>query len=281
MTRPRLLFADVALAAEIDRAEGGLCAQICKRTARRRPEQRPIAQSIAGGVAAYAGPGAPSNKVIGLGLGQPLDESKLAEIEAEWRDRNEPVRIELATLADAAIPPLLTARGYRLVAFENVLGHSLADVETTAVPGLFIEILHAQDEAVWLDVIVDGFASPDPGPGPSETYAREALEQAFADFGGSTGFVRYLARIDGKPAGAASVRLAGEIAQLCGAATLPAFRRRGIQTALLQRRLADARAAKCKLAVVTTQPGSKSQANSQHRGFQLLYARAILIREWN
>lgn len=67
---------------------------------------------------------------------------------------------------------------------------------------------------------------------------------------------------------------------MCGAATLPVFRRRGIQTALLERRLVDARAAKCKLTVVTTQPGSKSQANSQRRGFQLLYTRAILIREW-
>jgi hypothetical protein len=57
---------------------------------------------------------------------------------------------------------------------------------------------------------------------------------------------------------------------MCGAATLQVFRRRGIQTALLERRLIDARAAKCKLAVVTTQPGSKSQANSQRRGFQVI-----------
>ena len=279
MTRPTLLFADVAMAAEIDRAEGGLCAQICKRTAQRRPEKRAIARSIAGGVAAYAGPGAPSNKVIGIGLGQPLDESRLAAIEEEYRDRNEPVRIELATLADAMIPALLTARGYRLVGFENVLGHPL-DLEAPSVPQLPIEIVEAQDEAEWLDVIVDGFASPDPGPGPMETYPREALEQTFTDFGSTTGFVRYLARVEGKPAGAASVRIAGKLAQMCGAATLPVFRRRGIQTALLERRLMDARAAKCKLAVVTTQPGSKSQANSQRRGFQLLYTRAILIREW-
>jgi len=231
-------------------------------------------------VDAYAGPGAPSNKVIGIGLGQPLDETRLAAIEEEWRDRNEPIRIELATLADAIIPRLLTSRGYRLVAFENVLGHPLDAVETPAVPALSIEILPTKDEAEWLNVIVGGFASPDPGPGPIETYPREALEQAFEDFGGSTGFVRYLARYEGKPVGAASIRIAGEIAQMCGAATLPDFRRLGIQTALLERRLVDARAAKCKIAVVTTQPGSKSQANSQRRGFQLLYARAILIREW-
>ncbi|MEJ2340034.1 MAG: hypothetical protein P8Y15_14260 [Gemmatimonadales bacterium] len=75
------------------------------------------------------------------------------------------------------------------------------------------------------------------------------------------------------------MRLSGGIAQLCGAATLPEHRRRGVQTALLARRLADAAHAGCDVAVVTTQPGSKSQENVQRRGFELLYTRAILVRE--
>jgi hypothetical protein len=47
---------------------------------------------------------------------------------------------------------------------------------------------------------------------------------------------------------------------------------------LLDRRLADAAGAGSDLAVVTTQPGSKSQENVQKKGFSLLYARAILIK---
>ena len=35
----------------------------------------------------------------------------------------------------------------------------------------------------------------------------------------------------------------------------------------------------CDLAVVTTQPGSKSQENVQRRGFELLYTRAVLVLE--
>jgi GNAT superfamily N-acetyltransferase len=66
---------------------------------------------------------------------------------------------------------------------------------------------------------------------------------------------------------------------LCGAATLPAFRRRGVQSALLHARLAQARQAGCDLAVVTTQPGSKSQENVQRAGFELLYVRAVLVRD--
>ena len=67
--------------------------------------------------------------------------------------------------------------------------------------------------------------------------------------------------------------------QLCGAATLPAFRRRGVQSALLSARLAEARAANCDLTVVTVEPGSRSQANVQRRGFVPLYSRLVMARE--
>jgi hypothetical protein len=59
---------------------------------------------------------------------------------------------------------------------------------------------------------------------------------------------------------------------------LPAFRRRGIQKVFVQRRLADAHAAGCDLAVVTTAPGSRSQHNVVRRRFVLLYTHAILIK---
>jgi GNAT superfamily N-acetyltransferase len=75
------------------------------------------------------------------------------------------------------------------------------------------------------------------------------------------------------------MRIADGIAQLTGAGTAPAFRRRGIQSALLSARLADATAAGCDLAVITVQPGSKSQQNAQRRGFDLLYTRAVLAHD--
>lgn len=69
------------------------------------------------------------------------------------------------------------------------------------------------------------------------------------------------------------------VALLCGSSTLPAHRRRGVQTTLLATRLAEAAAVGCDLAVVTTLPGSRSQHNVQRHGFELLYTRAILVRE--
>jgi GNAT superfamily N-acetyltransferase len=66
---------------------------------------------------------------------------------------------------------------------------------------------------------------------------------------------------------------------MTGAATAPAHRRHGVQTALLAARLVDAAAAGCDIAIVTTQPGSKSQQNVQRRGFHLLYTRAVLVKQ--
>jgi ribosomal protein S18 acetylase RimI-like enzyme len=92
------------------------------------------------------------------------------------------------------------------------------------------------------------------------------------------GATAYVALCDGVVAGGGSARFADGIAQLTGAATAPAYRRRGVQTALLATRLADAAAAGCDIAVVTTAPGSQSQQNVQRRGFQLLYTRAVLVK---
>jgi GNAT superfamily N-acetyltransferase len=133
--------------------------------------------------------------------------------------------------------------------------------------------------ALWLDTVVTGFATPDLQGLPSdESPPREALERVIGDLASAEGFSHYLARRQGRVAGGASLRLGGGVALLCGAATLPEHRRRGVQGALLATRLVEARSAGCDLAVVTTQPGSKSQENVQKQGFDLLYTRAVLLR---
>ena len=235
---------------------------------------------VAGGLAIYAGPGVPMNKVIGLGLGEALEEAVLAEVEKEWASREEPVRVELSTLDDGAVARLLTSRGYRLLGFENVLGHALgaADVGAPPVAGLAIHHMAPDDIDLWMEVTIDGFAHADEGPLPTENPPHDVLEGIFRDMSGVAGFRRYLATVKAVAVAAASMRIDGSLAQLTGAATLPEFRRRGLQTALTLHRLADARAAGCDLAVVTTAPGSKSQENAQRRGFELLYARAILVK---
>jgi len=256
-----------------------LSMSIAETVAARSPGARALVTPVAGGHAVFAGAGSPANKAIGVGLGFQVDPATLVEIERAWTDRGEPVRFELSTLADPSVAPTLTASGYRVTGFENVLGRAVAaEDHRPGLIGMTITELPQDDWRTWLDVALDGFGTPDGSAPGEESYPRELLEAVFVDFAATSGFHRYLLHVDDLPAGAASLRIDDGIAQLCGAATLPQFRRRGIQAALLRWRLAEAQRAGCDLAVVTTQPGSKSQANAMRQGFSLLYTRLVLIK---
>ena len=221
------------------------------------------------------------NKVIGLGFDGALDFDCLTTIEEQWRQRAEPVRIELSILADATIPPALTERGYCLHGFENVLARTVeAPGALQYPPNISVEILNEKDARTWIDIAVTAFLNLDgTGSVADDALSRESLERELGDLGGPR-FRRYLARFDGQPVGEATLNIEDGLAQIAGAGTLPAFRGRGVQKALLARRLADAHAAGCDLAVVTTAPGTRSQDNVMRRGFALLYTRAILLRRW-
>jgi len=91
----------------------------------------------------------------------------------------------------------------------------------------------------------------------------------------------YLARVDGKIAGGGTLALHDGVAGLFGASTLPVARKRGVQTALLQRRLARASQAGSDLAVSIAQPGSISQRNIVQQGFQVLYTRVKFEKAMN
>jgi GNAT superfamily N-acetyltransferase len=90
----------------------------------------------------------------------------------------------------------------------------------------------------------------------------------------------YLALVNGKPAAGATVAMRDGVAGLFGASTLPAYRSRGLQTALLQKRLASAEAVGCDLAVSLARPGSTSERNIARHGMQTLYTRVKFEREW-
>jgi GNAT superfamily N-acetyltransferase len=273
------LFCGTALAERIERAEAQLIAKASEAARHRRAGTAGFVIPVAGGVASFAEQGSPFNKVAGLGFAGVPSAAALDQIERAFTACSAAVQIELAHLADPAIGALLTGRGYRLVSFENVLGLAVERApERITPPGVEVRSSGDGEFDSWLDVVAEGFAHPDRQGVPShEEFPREVIAGAERDFA-AAGVTRYIALRDGVIAGGASLRMADGIAQLTGAATAPAHRRRGIQTALLSARLADAAAAGCDVAVVTTQPASKSQQNVQRRGFDLLYTRAVLVK---
>ncbi|GLY34151.1 hypothetical protein Amsp01_001750 [Amycolatopsis sp. NBRC 101858] len=80
---------------------------------------------------------------------------------------------------------------------------------------------------------------------------------------------RFVLREGETPIAAAGMTIDGGVAILGAASTLPEYRGRGAQPALLRRRLVAAAAEGCTLAVATARPGSPSVANLERAGFLL------------
>jgi GNAT superfamily N-acetyltransferase len=272
------MFATPDLAARIDRAESRFCASIANAIRRHSPDLRSAVYDIGGGKAVFAGPQSPTNKMIGVGFaGVPADRA-FERIEREFADRDAPLQAEVSTLADPELHGLLARRGYQPRGFENVLGHPLAG----ASPGdaaICVERTPPEAFPKLIEILLTSFTTPDTGGvGGDQLPPADAIRDALVRSMSMAGCEGFAARVDGEVVGAAMFSIDGEVAQFNGAGTLPRFRRRGVQTALLRARLRRAREAGCSVAVVVTQPASKSQQNVQREGFALLYARQLMVK---
>jgi GNAT superfamily N-acetyltransferase len=273
------LFCDGGLAARIERAETQLIESAARAAHRRLADGRGFVIPVGGGLATFADDDSPFNKVVGLGFGAVPTADELDEIEHRYTDLGAPVQVELPHLGDPRIGAVLSRRGYALESFENVLGIAVDEQYDVVVPDA-IEIRRSGDDELdsWLEMMADAVGVPDTQGVPwREDFPRDTYIEAERD-AAAADITRYVALLNGNTAGGAGLRVAEGIAQFAGAATLPAHRRHGIQSALLATRLADAASSGCDIGVITTQPASRSQQNAQRSGFELLYTRAVLVK---
>jgi ribosomal protein S18 acetylase RimI-like enzyme len=207
----------------------------------------------------------------------PVDEAALARLEAAYAERGLGVEIDLCPHADPRVPALLGRRGYAVNAFSNTYARTVADVSDRATPG--IEILRGDAaDALFVEASVAGF-SLQAQQRPTELLAALArIAQARDDT------ALFVARVDGRVAGSAGLAVMatprGRIGELYIASTLPGFRGRGVQTALLHARLAAARDAACALVFVGARPANTSARNTERAGFGLAFTKATFARPW-
>jgi GNAT superfamily N-acetyltransferase len=273
------LFCDTALAARIERAEVDLISTV-GRAAAARSGVPGFVTPLAGGAAVFAGADSPYSKVVGLGFGGVPTPDELAGIEGAYAAHGAPTAVELAHLGDPDLAALLSDRGYRLEGFENVLGLDLTAAGEPAAPeGIAVRRSGDDEFEAWVQVVVEASVHPDVEGVPwHDDFPAEAVDAA-QRASAAAGLTRYAAFRDDVLAGGAELCIVDGVAQFAGAGTAPAHRRHGVQSALLTARIADARAAGCDVAVIVTQPGSRSHQNAQRRGFDLLYTRATLVRQ--
>jgi hypothetical protein len=89
-----------------------------------------------------------------------------------------------------------------------------------------------------------------------------------------SGWSLYLARMEGRPAAAATLYVNAGVGYLADAATAPAFRRNGLHIALLRRRIRDASVAGVDFVFSGAAPMTASHRNMERAGLRLQFTRA-------
>jgi GNAT superfamily N-acetyltransferase len=264
-------FVDRALAVRLEAAEDIGQIHYAQALAQTRPESGIAIATVAGGHVVFAGKDSSIGRAIGCGLSEPLSAAGLDFIEDFYFSRDADARIDVAPLADDGVFPLLDERGYRLEELNNVLARKLAPDErfNENVAGVDIRAASAADAAGCAAVLAECFSATNIAPLLAPMFRAAALSSAG---------VALMAEVEGQlvATGNATVSPEHSMVALHGAGTLPEFRGRGIQAALLGRRLNRAVEAGCTLAVIVTRAGTTSTRNAERLGFTLAYTKAVV-----
>lgn len=228
-----------------------------------------VAEAFAGGMAIFAGRGSPMTHAMGIGLNGPVHEPEIERMEEFFHSRGCPCTIDLCTLADISVLAFLQRRPYRVVEFNNVMVRPVGPSEKFVTdPG--IGEIGSQEYGKWSRIVCTAFSEQMP-----------VMEEMVATMSAGCRVSRcWLGFGDRLEAGAA-MNCRDGIALLYGDATLPEARGQGRQIALIQARLAAAQQSGCEFAVSCVLPGTVSHRNYERAGFQLLYMRVNLAREWS
>jgi GNAT superfamily N-acetyltransferase len=236
----------------------------------------PVAvEEIAGGYAVFAGVDSPVTQAIGVGLNGEVSDVELDRLQDFFFSRGAAAAVELCPLVDMSLYERFAKRGFNLLEVSDVLYRKLPMPDEGAratLSDITVRRAVPEEAKLWAETVAQGFAEHFP-----VTQAGLDVMGGFFPRSGEEASC-LLAFANGTVAGGGAVSARGGVCGLFGASTLPAFRRRGVQAALMSARLVWATERGCDLAVSIAQPGSASHRNIERRGFRVAYTRTKLIR---
>jgi len=269
-----VLSVDLALAQRLEAAEEIGAVRYAEVVQERTPELRCAVLNVAGGHAVFAGIGSPLSHAVGIGLRGAVSADEFERLEDFYFSRGAGVELVIAPFADPTLLQVTGSKPYRITEFNSVMVRAMKPGEKfPPAPGGIKIIPPRKDEIEQFDeVVARGFS------GDSDDVLFRGIFSAFAAIPRS---LPLLAFYRGEAAGGANglILPKQKLAALYGASTLPAYRGKGIQLALMYERLRLAQKAKCQLACVMAQPGSVSQRNAERAGFCLAYTKIVMVRE--
>ena len=269
-------FVDKAFARRLESVEEMPQVLYARAFQKTRPEIGAAEEEICGGHMIFAGLGSPIGRATGVGLDRPFTSEHLDRVEEFYRDHKAPSQVDLCPLHDAAVFEMFKERGYAIAELNNVLYRKLDRAETFPPAPAGCEIRRSPiEEAEVTGAIVESAFFPEGAP--------EAFRGLITPLYQMDRALAFAASIDGKlvACGVGPTAHSNTKSALCGAGTLAGYRGRGLQTALLQARMAAASDAGCEYAVVVTQGGTPSQRNAERLGFRVAYSKVTVIKQLN
>jgi GNAT superfamily N-acetyltransferase len=260
-------FADIELARRLERTEAQGNIDFIEARGEAFPDYGAEWTQVAGAFGMFDGAGSPLTQTFGLGMFEPVTADDLDKLEEFFFSRGADVFHEVCPLADASVFTLFNERGYRPIEFSNVLYRPISPdlrLHVRFKGAIKIRVLEKNESDLWARTAFDGW--------------REFSEVAdfMRDLGQVTArskAVSFLAELEKDPIGTGALTIAGDVALLAGASTVPPARRQGVQLALLETRLRYAAERGCTVAMMVALPGSGSQRNAERHGFRIAYTR--------
>ena len=263
------IFSDKTLSQKIERTEARSNADFIESRAKLFPGSGADWIEIAGVYAMFDAIDSPTTQTFGLGLFDEITDVEMDKIEAFFKERNAPVFHEVSPLADSEVFPLLNERGYQPVEFTSVMYQEIASLNSSIPPQnsqIKTRIIDKNEVDLFAETSTKGWIDEMP------EYAEQMLE--FSRIGASAdGAIPFIAELNTEPMATGTLYIYDDVAILAGASTIPAQRRKGAQTALLEARLQYALENGCTIAVMDAMPGSQSQRNAEKNGFRIAYTR--------
>ena len=270
-----MFFADLGLARRLEMTDALAGVEFARAWASLNSFTGDVFLPVAGGHASFGGVESPLTQAFGLGLSGPVTEADMTAMEEFYQSHSSPINIETCPLADPSLLKLLNERGYRPIEYSNVFVRELNsdDAQGWPDPTSSVHVRRPALEEVegYSTVVIRSFLE-------NAEVSPQILDVFASCFHAACTFF-FMAEIEGIPAGGGMMSIHQGVASLGGAGTLPEFRNRGVQRALLLARLATATEQGCDLAMVATGPGSGSQRNVERLGFRLVYTRTKFLRD--
>lgn len=251
-----------------------------------------VAVPMMGGWACRDEPGNWLNYAAGCGLAGPVSRDEVRALRRLYEEAGIEPRLEICPFIDPTLTRALADEGFVVRNFETVYYRGL-DAERSGAagdgandpanggwralgpPGLEILVLDPSDEAALDDfarTALSGFLPegvtefPQAFMDSSKRVARQA----------ATVCIR--AMLDGACVGAGAMEVRGPVACLFGVSVRPAFRKRGVQRAMLAWRLREAARRGAVVATIGSRPGVATERNAQRAGFRVAYTKLVLVR---